>query len=131
MEISKNIINKWFDYGKKEEPIEACGYLAGKNDKIVKFYPMQNQDKSREHFTFDPQEQFDVMKKIRTEGLEILAVYHTHPSSPARPSREDIKLAYDPEVIQVIASLFKNNKCIRAFKIINEIVNEEELIIKG
>ena len=29
MKISKEIIDKIYDHGKKESPIEACGYLAG------------------------------------------------------------------------------------------------------
>lgn len=130
MKITKKIIKKLFEHGEKEAPIEACGYLSGINDEVVKFYPMKNIDHGTKHFTFDPQEQFDVMQKVRAEELEILAVYHTHPGSPARPSEEDIKLAYDPEIIYVISSLKENDKSIKAFKIINGQVTEEELIMK-
>lgn len=130
MKISKIIIDKICDHGKKEAPIEACGYLAGVNDKVINFYPMNNIDQSSEHFTFDPQEQFDVMKKVRNEELEIVAVYHTHPESPARPSAEDIRLAFDPGIIYVILSLLEENNNIKAFKIIKGQVKEQRLIVE-
>lgn len=131
MKISKKIINKIYDHGRKEAPIEACGYLGGINNEVVNYYPMHNIDQSNEHFTFDPQEQFDVMKKVRTEQLEVLAVYHTHPESPARPSAEDIRLAFDPGIVYVILSLLEDKKNIKAYKIIKGQVTEKKLIILG
>lgn len=110
--------------------MEACGYLAGKGDEVTGYFPMRNQDQSSEHFTLDPQEQFSVIRRARSEGLEVLAVYHTHPVSPARPSPEDIKLAYDPNIIYVIASLLNGSQQIKAFRIVKGQVTEEELIIE-
>lgn len=130
MKISKKIINKIYDHGKKEAPIEACGYLAGINNEVINYYPMQNIDQSNEHFTLDPQEQFNVMKKVRVKGLEILAVYHTHPGSPARPSVEDIKLAFDPGIMYVIISLLEDKNNIKAFRIINGQGIEQRLIVE-
>jgi len=35
----------------------------------------------------------------------MLAIYHSHPQTPARPSAEDIRLALTPDVIYVIVSV--------------------------
>ena len=118
------------EQAKKEAPQEACGYLAGKDDHVVHVYPMTNIDHSEEHFSLDPKEQFAVIKKVRQEGLSILAVYHSHPLSPARPSQEDIKLAYDPNIIYVIVSLLEEPVSIKAFKIVDSVVTIEPLIIE-
>ena len=38
MKINKEITDKIIAHAKKEDPIEACGYLAGKDDIIIKHY---------------------------------------------------------------------------------------------
>ncbi len=114
----------------KESPYEACGYLAGKEDEVFEVYPMTNVDHSEDHFTLDPKEQFSVIKKARQEGYSLLAVYHSHPASPARPSQEDIRLAYDSSIIYIIISLSASPYDIKAFKIVEGTVFQEPIIIE-
>ncbi|MCP4050933.1 MAG: M67 family metallopeptidase [bacterium] len=128
LKITKEIIDKLYDQGMREAPVEACGYLAGKDSAVTEYYEMTNIDQSTEHFSLDPSEQFKVHKEVRAKGLEILAVYHTHPETPARPSKEDIKLAYDPDIIYVILSLMNKSADIKAFKIKKGTVTEEKLL---
>ena len=130
MIIKREIVNRIYDQGETEMPVEACGYLAGKAEHVTKYFPMQNMDNSSEHFALDPKEQFNVIRQVRSEKLDLLAVYHTHPKTPARPSAEDIRLAYDPDIIYVIASLIDGTRDIRAFRIIAGKVSEEKLIIE-
>ena len=115
------------DHAKKEAPLEACGYLASKDGIIIASYPLANIDKSNEHFSFDPKEQFMAVKDARVKGLEICVVYHSHPASPARPSQEDIKLAYDPNMSYFIVSLAGGNQEVRAFSIKGGVVSEINL----
>jgi proteasome lid subunit RPN8/RPN11 len=49
----------------------------------------------------------------------MLANYHSHPATPARPSVEDIRLAYDPDIFYFIISLATGKPEIKAFRIIN------------
>ena len=109
-------------HAKKEAPLEACGYLAAKDGMIAALYALTNIDKSGEHFSFDPKEQFAAVRDARTKGLEICAVYHSHPASPARPSEEDIKLAHDPQMLYLIVSLAQEREDVRAFRIKNKSV---------
>ena len=52
--------------------------------------------------------------------------------TPARPSEEDIKLAYDPNISYVIASLADNKEDIKYFRIKGGVVEKEELeIVEG
>jgi proteasome lid subunit RPN8/RPN11 len=90
---------------KAEAPIEACGILAGSNSRAEKVYKMTNADKSRTHFMMEPSEQFSVVKDIRSAGLEMLAIYHSHPQTPARISAEDIRLALTRDIAYVVLSL--------------------------
>jgi len=122
MRIRKRIIEELAGHAKKEAPLEACGYLAAKGGMIAAMYALTNIDKSGEHFSFDPKEQFAAVRDARTKGLEICAVYHSHPASPARPSEEDIKLAHDPQMLYVIVSLAQEREDVRAFRIKNKSV---------
>ena len=115
LKIKKEIVDYLGVYAGEKMPNEACGYLAGQRELITKFYPMTNVDNSPEHFSFDPEEQFKVMKEARRKRLELLAVYHSHPSSPARMSEEDKRLAYDTSIIYVIYSVRDSE--IKSFRI--------------
>lgn len=119
LRITKKVIEEITAHAKKDAPLEACGYLGAQDGKIIKIYPLANIDKSSGHFSFEPKEQFMAVKDARAKGLEICAVYHSHPVSPARPSQEDIKLAYDPDMSYFIVSLAGGREDLRAFSIKN------------
>ncbi len=127
IKIPKEIVDDIFEHGGRDIPNEACGYLAGKDGVVVKRIALTNVDHSPEHFTLDPKEQFDAFNSAKKDGLKLLSVYHTHPVTPARPSKEDIKLAYDPTISYVIASI--SDKEIKSFKIRGGNVEPEEVSI--
>ena len=127
--IKKDALDQIIAHAKKDLPHEACGYLAGNDDVLLLSYQLTNIDHSPEHFSFDPFEQFRAVKDARNKELKILANYHSHPVTPARPSQEDIRLAYDPEIRYIIISLAEAEPVIRAFRIINGSTTNEDLII--
>ena len=129
LKIKQEIINRIIIQGRNEAPLEACGYLAEKEGLVCKNFKMTNIDKSPVHFSMDPAEQFAAIKKCRDQGLKIRAVYHTHPEPPAHPSKEDIRLAYDPSVSYVIVSLAEANPSIKSFIIQKGAVEAEPLEI--
>jgi proteasome lid subunit RPN8/RPN11 len=105
LEIPTYIFEQMLEQAKAEAPIEACGILAGSDSKVEKLYKMANADQSSNHFMMEPEEQFAVVKDIRSIGLKMLAIYHSHPETPARPSAVDVRLALTPDIIHVIVSL--------------------------
>jgi proteasome lid subunit RPN8/RPN11 len=129
LQISQQIINDLFDHAKSGLPEEVCGYLAGSGREVTKHFRLTNIDHSNEHFSFDPKEQFQVMREARKLGLEILANYHSHPETPARPSPEDIRLAYDPNISYVIVSLTAELPDVKSFRIKRGEVEKEEIQI--
>jgi proteasome lid subunit RPN8/RPN11 len=78
-----------------------------------------------------PEEQFKVVKDIRSAGLEMLAIYHSHPETPARPSAEDIRLAFTPDVIYVIVSLQNIKPAVKGFLIEDDSVTEVPVKIRA
>jgi len=129
IQIKGEISDQIIEHAKKELPNEACGYLAGRYGVITKAFKMTNVDKSPEHFSFDPFEQFNVFRDVRRLGLNIIANYHSHPSTPSRPSEEDIRLANDPDISYMIISLAEKDTVVRSFRIQNSISEAEEIEI--
>lgn len=129
MNINQNVIDSIIDHSKREIPYEACGCLAEKEGIITHHYELTNTDKAADHFSMDPQEQFGAIRDMRSKGLKLAGVYHSHPETPARPSAEDIRLAYDPKVSYVIVSLVEPDCLVKSFKIRNGLVTMEEINI--
>ena len=125
--IPESIQTQLFEHAQGLSPVESCGYLAGTDSKITTFYPMTNIDNSPEHFSFDPKEQFKVVKDARQQKLDLLAVYHSHPETPARLSEEDIKLFNDPNPVYLIVSLADKTPVLNGFKVIKPSENEIEI----
>ena len=116
-------------------PNEACGLLGGiiddNNNKIIKkVYLLENIDKSPEHFSMDIKEQFQVISDIRKNCWSLIGNFHSHPETPSRPSEEDIRLAFDPNLSYAILSLADRNSIVlNSFIIKDNIVSKEELTI--
>ena len=115
--IPQTIVAEMFEQARAEAPVECCGYLGSLNNVVTKRYQMTNVDNSPEHFSFDPKEQFKVLKEVRNEGVALSCVYHIHPESPARLSQEDLRLANDPNIVYIIVSLFENREDVKGFKV--------------
>jgi proteasome lid subunit RPN8/RPN11 len=86
-----------------ESPIEACGLLAGTHNEVQRVVPVPNSLKSATRYLFDPHAQLAAFDQIEQAGLEILAIYHSHPKGPNHPSPTDIDEAYY-DVVYVIWS---------------------------
>lgn len=129
MKILKNVVEELIAQARQDLPNESCGYLLGTNGVITLNYAMTNGDNSPEHFSFIPQEQFDAVRYARKNSLTVLANWHSHPSSPSRPSQEDIKLAYDSSIAYLILSLASESPVLNAFIINNGNVEKIELEI--
>ncbi|MDR1976645.1 MAG: M67 family metallopeptidase [Campylobacteraceae bacterium] len=127
IKIPKSIYEAIIKHAQKDAPIEACGYLGGISGEAKVLYEMTNTDHSEEHFSFDPQEQFDAFKEASAKGWRLIACYHSHPITPARPSQEDIRLAYDPNISYIIVSLADKEPVVKSFKIKGGEVTLEEI----
>ncbi|MEJ6949810.1 M67 family metallopeptidase [Natronospora cellulosivora (SeqCode)] len=107
--ISKDDYQMIVDYSLKGKPLEVCGIIAGTKEedsyKTAKVYLMKNTAASAEEYLMEPEEQFEVFKDIRENDTELIAIFHSHPHSPARPSLKDIDMAHYPDAVYVIVSL--------------------------
>lgn len=131
LKIPKEIYYDLIAHAKDGFPLEVCGILGGVDNSVSLSYRMTNSDASNEHFMMEAKEQFAVVKDLRAKGLSMLAIYHSHPETPARPSKEDIKLALTPHVSHVIISLEnESTPSIKSYKINGENVEPEPISVQ-
>ncbi len=126
--ITRELLAELISHCKETYPYEACGIIAGKDRVVKKVYPMTNIEKSGVSYMMDPKEQFIVMKDLREQGLEMTAIFHSHPYADAYPSPRDIKLAFYEDSFYLIVSLIHDEPLIKAFEIKDAIVREVEII---
>jgi [CysO sulfur-carrier protein]-S-L-cysteine hydrolase len=75
------------EHAEAERPNEACGLISLRDSVAERYFPGRNVVASpfRFELAIDPEVWF-----LEDEGYE-LAVFHSHPSSPPRPSRTDVE----------------------------------------
>jgi len=86
-------------------PNEACGLLRGRNGEITDILPARNvADHPDRDFQVDAQ---SLLRALQWEdaGDELIAIYHSHPDSPAYPSAVDAINAFYPDSVSLILSL--------------------------
>ena len=58
------------------------------------------------------------MREMRAAGIELMGIYHSHPSTKNEPSRRDIERAYYPDAAYFILSPQpESSRPVRAFSI--------------
>jgi proteasome lid subunit RPN8/RPN11 len=130
LQLPRQLHAELLSHAREGFPLEVCGILGGRGQRVERLFRMTNTDASNEHFSMEPREQFAVAKELRAAGLEMLGVYHSHPESPARPSAEDIRLAHTPGISHLIVSLLDAQQpVLKSFKIADGVVTAEELEI--
>lgn len=110
-------------------PEEACGLLAGKDNRVTLVISVTNELHSAIRFRMDPVEQLKAFQMIEDRGIDMLGIYHSHPNGPLMPSQTDIAEAYYPDVVHLIWSRSSDNWICKGFRIIEGDVSEVLLTI--
>ena len=67
--------------------------------------PIENIEHSPVRYAMDPAAQIRAMLTFEANGLEMVAIYHSHPHSAPYPSETDLAHAFYPEAVYLIVSL--------------------------
>lgn len=88
-------------------PAEVCGLVGGLGTTFRQVIPVPNVAEPADGkcgFLMDGRAQLHAMREIEGAGLDLVAIYHSHPRSAPVPSEGDIRLAAYPDVAYVIVS---------------------------
>jgi proteasome lid subunit RPN8/RPN11 len=123
-------------------PNECCGLLAGKpatdgTARAERHYPLVSDldannpephplRPSPTEYLSTPKSMFAADKDMRALELEILVVYHSHPTSEPVPSKKDRERNYLGEVMHFIIGLNGETPVVRAWWLTSEAHHEAE-----
>ena len=85
-------------------PEEACGLIGGTQWHARLVIPVENELHSPVRFYMAPLAQLKALDQIETLGLDLLAIFHSHPQGPAVPSPTDIAEFFYPGTVVMIAA---------------------------
>ena len=124
--IPRKIANQLLHFAQISPETEVCGLLGGQNGHPVNCYPIANTSSTPENrFEMDSRQHIAAMARMRDRNEDLFAIYHSHPTAPAVPSKTDLERATYPEALYLIISL--NTKGIlemRGFRIDRQTVQE-------
>ena len=115
--IPRSLYDRMVTHAQAELPLECCGLLAGEpppdqtlvpgipNLMATHYYPLRNAAASPVEFLSDAKEMFSAVRDMRHLGTEILAVFHSHPTSEPVPSRTDLERNFSGDVMNLIVGL--------------------------
>ena len=113
----------------RDAPRECCGIIAGRDGVPVQVFETRNIAEGNRLYEIDPQQLIDLEFRLLPEQeVEIIAIYHSHPESPAYPSATDLELAFWPDAIYLICSLAEPERPdVRGFRLRDGAISEVTL----
>ena len=78
--------------------------MGGADGRAERVTPVENALHSPVAYAMQPQAQVEAMMAFERDGLELLAIFHSHPGGPAVPSQTDVRQAYYPDSLYLIFS---------------------------
>jgi proteasome lid subunit RPN8/RPN11 len=134
--ISEVMLAETVEHARQELPNECCGLLGGhlaENVGIVTSrYPLANALRSPTEYLSDPRDMIAAFRQMREHRLELLAIYHSHPTSPPVPSRRDLdRNTYGELVVHLIVGLGGLRPEVRAWRLAERDYREAEFVVAG
>jgi [CysO sulfur-carrier protein]-S-L-cysteine hydrolase len=126
MEISRTQLDAVVAHARADAPNECCGYMRLEDGRVDQVFRAQNLRASPYGYEIDPKSLL-AANELDDDGYGV-AIYHSHPRSPAEPSQTDINLAQYPHWLYVIVSLAAEPE-LRAWRIHDGRVEEETVSV--
>jgi proteasome lid subunit RPN8/RPN11 len=130
MRIGRELLDEIVAHAREEAPNECCGMVAARDGQAVKVYRARNVAPSPKlAYEIDGAEQFRIQMEIEDSGLDLGAIYHSHPRTEPYPSQTDVNLAFYPDATYVIVGLGGEEPIVRSYRIREGRVEEAELAV--
>ncbi len=133
LQVPCRIYEEMVNHARRELPNECCGLIAGTppaTDSTVaiatRLYRLVNELASPSEYLSEPRSLLHATRDMREQGIDILAVYHSHPKSAPVPSKKDLVRCFYRQAMQFIISLLGDEPEVRAWWLQDESFTEAE-----
>lgn len=117
--ITRTALDRLLAEARANPSIECCGLLAGRDGVISAVLQAKNALQSASAYEISPEELFALFRRMRSEELEHLGIYHSHPKGENFPSPSDLERAFYPDAAYfIICPNAAASRPVRAFRII-------------
>jgi proteasome lid subunit RPN8/RPN11 len=89
--LPATVLDAILAHARDESPRECCGVLGGLDRVASLAVPVVNALASPTAFRTEPRSMLAADRALRAAGVELVAVYHSHPTSAAVPSGTDLR----------------------------------------
>jgi proteasome lid subunit RPN8/RPN11 len=127
MRITRDQVDDLFAHAREDAPNECCGYLKLNDGMVEEVFRAENTYAAPTRFMLDDKSLF-AANELDDEGYGV-AIYHSHPRSAPEPSQTDINIAAYPHWLYLIVSLAEEEPVVRAWRIADGRVDEEEILV--
>jgi proteasome lid subunit RPN8/RPN11 len=114
LRLPRPLFEEMLAQAEAESPNECCGLLAGRLiprpgmpplADVERRYPLVNELASPREFVTEGKSMFAATRDMDRLKLDMLAVYHSHPTSAPVPSKTDLERNWWPQLMVLIISL--------------------------
>jgi proteasome lid subunit RPN8/RPN11 len=126
MRMTRDQWEELVSHAREDVPNECCGYIRIDDGGVAQIWRGENLRASPYGYEIDGKS-LQAANDLDDEGHGV-AIYHSHPKSPAEPSQTDINLAFYPHWLYLIVSL-ADEPTVRAWRISDGRVEEEEIAV--
>jgi len=110
-------------------PAEAVGFLAGRANRIELAVPLSNIAPLGTFFAH-PLSQYQAERDIKSRGLQVLGIYHSHPGGCACLSKQDVELGKVWACAHLVLSIDPEDGRLldlKAYRIVRGVAREIEI----
>jgi proteasome lid subunit RPN8/RPN11 len=111
--------------------IEACGIVSGVEVPIAtSVYPLRNAHASPTSYEADRRDLVAAVKLMRSRHEQMLAIYHSHLTTAAIPSRADIERNYYGKLPRIIVSIMPSPAEVRVWRLDASTYHELSFVVE-
>ena len=118
--IPDSLLAEVIAHAREAAPLECCGLLAGRvasgGGVVAARFAVGNDAAGPTEYATNARDMLLAFRAMRAAGDELLAIYHSHPTSEPVPSGRDVaQNTYGESVVHLIVGLAGANAGVRAW----------------